>query len=212
MKVDGVFFDLDGTLWDNNENCFLGWREVLIKTPEKIPYPSIEDIRKCAGKTTPEVCAQLLSGIPMPRAEELIETVFESEVAYTAKNGGVLYDRIEETLAALAERYSVFLVSNCDPDYLEAFFENHGLRKYFRDAASYTGEHHAKADNILELVKRYDIKCPVYVGDTIMDYQATTVAGVPFIHAAYGFGEVPEARYRIEALGDLPEYLMTLDL
>jgi phosphoglycolate phosphatase len=42
------------------------------------------------------------------------------------------------------------------------------------------------------------------VGDTDWDYQAAQRAGVPFIHAAYGFGTV-EGAPRLEKLSDLPE-------
>jgi phosphoglycolate phosphatase len=35
------------------------------------------------------------------------------------------------------------------------------------------------------------------------DYKATKEAGLPFIHAAYGFGEVPDADYVVNAPLDL---------
>ncbi len=212
MRAVGVFFDLDGTLWDDIDNCFMAWREVLSQTPEHIPYPDAEQIRQTAGKTTPELCESLMPGVPAKRAEELIEACFRKEIEYTGRNGGVLYPHVEEMLASLSDRCSVFLVSNCDPEYLETFFRKHGLRRFFRDTAVYTGEGHAKADNIRELMARYALACPVYVGDTVMDYRAATAAGVPFIHAAYGFGRVPEAKYRIETPADLPALWVTFGL
>ena len=36
-----------------------------------------------------------------------------------------------------------------------------------------------------------------------MDMEAAQEAGVPFVHAAYGFGEVPEAEHSIFTLGQL---------
>ena len=44
------------------------------------------------------------------------------------------------------------------------------------------------------IAERNHLKHPVYVGDTIGDYNACQEAGVPFVFAAYGFGEVPEKK------------------
>ena len=43
----------------------------------------------------------------------------------------------------------------------------------------------------------------VYVGDIQGDYDASRKAGVGFIHAAYGFGIVPEAQYKIQSFSEL---------
>ena len=40
------------------------------------------------------------------------------------------------------------------------------------------------------MAERLGLQAPVYVGDTVLDYEAAKAAGVPFIHAAYGFGKV----------------------
>ena len=45
----------------------------------------------------------------------------------------------------------------------------------------------------------------IYIGDTKKDREAALLAGIPFIHAAYGFGEVPDAAGVIHSLADLPE-------
>ena len=38
------------------------------------------------------------------------------------------------------------------------------------------------------VARRRGLHSPVYVGDTAMDEESAAEAGVPFIHAAYGFG------------------------
>ena len=48
------------------------------------------------------------------------------------------------------------------------------------------------------------------MGDTDWDYQAARRAGVPFIHAAYGFGQV-EGVPAIRRFGELDGLLKTLD-
>ena len=44
----------------------------------------------------------------------------------------------------------------------------------------------------------------IYLGDTAGDQAAAAGAGIPFVHAAYGFGAVPDAALRIPALPALP--------
>ena len=50
----------------------------------------------------------------------------------------------------------------------------------------------------------------VYIGDTKKDREAALRAGVPFIHAAYGFGEVEAPDSVIRSLSELPETISAL--
>ena len=52
-------------------------------------------------------------------------------------------------------------------------------------------------------MSRNDIADAWYVGDTLKDQQACEAAGVPFIYAAYGFGEASRWQARIEQFHDL---------
>ena len=61
----------------------------------------------------------------------------------------------------------------------------------------------AKAENITRIVDDYHLNSPVYVGDTMGDYEACGKAGVPFIFASYGFGNVPEPYAVIQKPMDL---------
>jgi phosphoglycolate phosphatase len=54
-------------------------------------------------------------------------------------------------------------------------------------------------------VERNHLQQAVYVGDIQGDFEATTEAGLPFIHAAYGFGTISEPTPKISALAELPE-------
>ena len=67
----------------------------------------------------------------------------------------------------------------------------------------------SKAENIRLLLSRNAIDAAIYVGDTEKDKAAADGAGIPFVHAAYGFGRVPDADWKISTLADLP--LLTAD-
>ena len=48
-----------------------------------------------------------------------------------AKVGGRLYEGLEETLKYLSAKYPLYIVSNCQKGYIEAFLSYHQLGKYF---------------------------------------------------------------------------------
>ena len=129
------------------------------------------------------------------RAEDICRRCIHGENAYIARHGGDLYPGVRETLAALSEKYPLFIVSNCLEGYIECFLESSGLGPCFRDFACEGSTGLRKAGNIALIARRNGLEAPVYVGDTVMDERSAREAGVPFIHAAYGFGgcEHPDA-------------------
>ena len=97
---------------------------------------------------------------------------------------------MHETLKKLSETHTLCIVSNCDNGYIQAFLKAHNMAQYFTDYECMGSTGKPKADNIALVVEHNHLKAPVYVGDTVWDYNSATQAGVPFIFAAYGFGNV----------------------
>ena len=63
-----------------------------------------------------------------------------------------------------------------------------------------------KGENIKLVVKRNNIKTAAYVGDTMGDFTAAKTAGIDFIYAEYGFGNIDnikECAYVINQFSDL---------
>ena len=106
-------------------------------------------------------------------------------------------------LKQLKENYRLFIVSNCQAGYIEVFLETSGLGSYFEGHLCPGDTGNAKADNICKIIQEYHLKAPVYVGDTLGDFNATKTAGIPFVFASYGFGQVPSPDYTIHCPGDL---------
>ena len=61
-----------------------------------------------------------------------------------------------------------------------------------------------KGENIRLVMERNGYRKAVYVGDTRKDQEAAQAAGIPFVHAAYGFGEADVPDGTIASLADLP--------
>ena len=67
-----------------------------------------------------------------------------------------------------------------------------------------------KGENIRLVMRRNGFDHAVYIGDTVKDQEAAVLAGVPFIHAAYGFGQVSGADAVIHSLSELPEAIESI--
>lgn len=207
MKYDSIIFDLDGTLWDSTETSASVWTKIISKYPEVTDTVTADKLRALFGRPLREIGIALFQSISEERAIELIEECCREQGPYIAKEGGILYPELEETLEALAKKYKLIIVSNCEDGYIESFYEAHGLQRYFSDyeCPGRTGK--LKADNIKLVAERNGLKAPVYVGDTLGDATAAKEAGVPFIFAEYGFGQVEEYVDVIHSFGDLKKYI-----
>ena len=89
--------------------------------------------------------------------------------------------------------------------YIEAFLSHHGLEEYFDDTENFGHTGHGKGYNIRLVVERNRLERTIYLGDTQGDYDAAKEAGIPFLHAAYGFGTVPAGTASISDIRELPD-------
>ena len=190
MKYDGILFDLDGTLWNATDAITVSWAEALKDAPDVEQLPTKEQLESVMGMTAEELMATLFPTLTKERHLELFERCCQVENVYLREHGGTLYPEMEETLSRLSEKLPLFIVSNCNAEYIPCFLDAHKLHSYFRDWECIGRTGKPKGDNIQLVVQRNGFEHPVYIGDTSMDQDAAGKAGVPFIHAAYGFGQV----------------------
>ena len=112
---------------------------------------------------------------------------------------------IRETLQKLKEKYNLYIVSNCQSGYIEAFLTFYGFGKYIDDIECYGNNNLIKGDNIRLVADRNHLDKAVYVGDIQGDYDSSVEAGVKFIHAAYGFGSIVQQVPVINEFSELPD-------
>ncbi|UWP58767.1 HAD family hydrolase [Ruminococcus gauvreauii] len=203
--TDSIIFDVDGTLWDSTEIVARAWTEVLAaKTSLNLTItPGL--LKSVFGRTLPDIASILFSDETPDRQLELIDLCCEHEHELLRKYGAPLYPAWSQVFEILSGRYPLFLVSNCEAGYIETFLECTGFGCYIKDHLCPGDTGNAKADNILEIIRRHDLKSPAYVGDTAGDYRAVKEAGpqIPFVFASYGFGEVENPDYIIHSPLDL---------
>jgi phosphoglycolate phosphatase len=201
--MDSIIFDLDGTLWDASENVLLCWNNVLKDKEDVKRLLVLEDFHGIMGLQMKEIGEKFFPYLEEARREELLKECSEVECQYLSEKGGTLYDNLKETLQGLSKKYKLFIVSNCQEGYIEAFFQYHQLGQYFLDYENPGRTGLSKGENIKLIIKRNNLKDPVYVGDTAGDLKGAQIAGIPFVYASYGFGKVSHFDYSIDKLEDL---------
>jgi len=209
MKT-GLIFDMDGTLWDSSENVAASWTEKVKLLGYDRPPITKQDIMSVMGLTMDRLAAIIFSDLPEKERMELLDLCCEHENNFLRSHGGVLYPDLEETFVRLREKYHLYIVSNCQKGYIEAFLDYYGFWRYFDDIECYGNNLKEKGDNIALIVRRNSLDKAWYVGDIQGDYDATMKAGLDFIHAAYGFGTIKQTVPELERFSDLPELLDTL--
>jgi phosphoglycolate phosphatase len=189
-KFDSIIFDLDGTLWDSTNNVALAWQAALNEVDYIDELMTQERVRSITGMTYDAIFDKLFGNLNTTQRSEVQSLCAKHELEILHTKGGELYPLLDETLSYLAGKYKLFIVSNCQSGYIEVFFKISQMEHYFMGHQCYGTKGRPKAENIKDVVMDHNLKFPVYIGDTMGDYDSATKAGVPFIFADYGFGVV----------------------
>lgn len=205
MNKTGIIFDLDGTLWNTSETIVPIWNEVLKSHSETDKQLTVAEMNGYMGKTLEQIARLMLPKLGPKKAMSIVCECCDVEQGYLKKVGGKLYDNLAETLKQLKEKHSLYIVSNCQDGYVQAFLDFHGFNEIFDDFEMSGRTKKSKGENIKMIIERNNIDKAVYLGDTQGDYDAAKEADVPFIFAEYGFGSVDNFKYSIKEFSELPK-------
>lgn len=205
MDFKNYIFDMDGTIWDAAEMAARGFTAGIRASGRSDRIVTVEDIHQNFGLTLEQVAVNLL---PELSEKEAMEVILECEKHQCAAMEGhvqeIVFPQVVETLQKLKERgCGIYIVSNCLDGYLDILYRNLDVKKYIDGDAWLHHPMHCKADNIRYVVDKYQLTDACYVGDIQGDYEASMQAGVEFVFASYGYGDVPEAKYIIKQFSDL---------
>jgi phosphoglycolate phosphatase len=198
MKHDAIIFDLDGTLWDASDSSALGWTNGLKELGIPDRTISAADIRSIAGNPF-EKCIDILIPELREAKPECFDILNKHERKAISKLGGTLYPEVKQTLADLAKKSKLFLMSNCQKWYLDNFLKFSGLQ--FADIDCYGMSGVSKKEMLNNLKVKHNLQSPVYVGDTLGDQQAAE--DMDFIYVAYGFGKVENPQVTVNSFTEL---------
>ena len=211
MSFDSLIFDIDGTLWDSRALVAEGYNIQLKAEGYDHLCVDAETLRPLFGKVMTEIADAILASIPAEHRYDLMERCMETENRYLHENEcRIGYAGVKETLEELAKKYRLFIVSNSQCGYPDLCVQKLGISHLIEGHLCFGDTGRSKGYTILELMRRHGIENAVYIGDTQGDYEATVVAGIPFIFAAFGFGSPEQFVARVEDFRDLPQVLETL--
>lgn len=195
--MDSIIFDLDGTLWDPREVVVEAWNKVLKQYTDERMLTQ-QDLKNVMGLQQKEIGQKLFPHLSEHQYANVAGKFSAVECERLSREGGRLYEGVERVLEQLSEKYELYIVSNCQEGYIESFYTYHELDKHFVDFENPGRTGLSKGENIELIMKRNHIESAIYVGDTEGDQQAAQAAGIPFVYAAYGFGDVEGYDYAIE--------------
>ncbi len=201
----GIIFDMDGTLWDSADGVAKSWTQVIHNEYKKDMDITEADVKAVMGKTMDVIAQIVFPELDKEAQQMLLEKCCDWENEYLRRNGGKLFPELEDTLKKLKKRYHLYIVSNCQSGYIEAFLDYYNFGQYFEDIECYGNNEKSKGDNVRLVMERNGLEQTIYVGDIQGDYEATMQAGAAFIHAKYGFGTINTKVAEIEKFSDLPE-------
>ena len=201
MEYDSLIFDLDGTLWDALHTSAAAFTEVFHS------YGILNDVtadalKKVTGLPFDECIEKMYPGIS-DKYPDILKEFDVYERAAIEKKGGCIYPSVVQGIKVLSGKYKIFIVSNCDEWYLQAFLRHSALPGFITDYTCYGKSRHTKSEMITMLKDTYLLHKPVYVGDTMLDYTSSAGCNIDFIYAEYGFGSVDAPCRKISCFDEL---------
>lgn len=201
----GIIFDIDGTLWDATAEVTDAWNMALRNVKEFNIQISVNDMISYMGITAYEIGERMLpTTLSRERKTEIVDSCLKSQAIYQKTHFSPLYENAIPIIRELSEKYNIYIVSNCPHGYIDNLFLQTGLGDIVSDYEYHGRTGLPKSDSIKLLLERNKLDKVVYLGDTDGDYRACKKAGIPFIHAAYGYGRPHEPTPFILSFNELP--------
>lgn len=212
IKTDGIILDIDGTLWNTTGVVSGAWNKAIEDLGYPAPKTEPELLKKEFGKPMNVIADDLWPALTQEQKDLLMQKCCEREQEALKENQeDIAYPTVRETIKKLSDRFDLYIVSNCQSGYIELTMRKNSIENFIRDHECYGDTKKGKADNLRSLVERNHIKAPVYVGDTQGDADACREAGVKFVFASYGFGDVKEFAAKVDRFDQLLDLFQNLD-
>ena len=204
--------DIDGTLWNTTGVVAKAWNKAIADCGFDADEVNASGLQKEFGKPMNVIADDLWPALSQGQKDLLMkQCCVREQEALKENHEDISYPAVRDTIKALAQKFRLYIVSNCQSGYIELTMEKNKIADYIKDHECYGDTGIGKADNLRLLVRRNGIKAPVYVGDTQGDADACREAGVKFVWAGYGFGSVQEFAAKVDRFDQLLDLFQNLD-
>lgn len=201
---------MDGTLWDGLNIYVESWNRGL-KESNISKTVSRDEIAAMVGWESQKVLDNLLPGYNTDHQQKVLEAVNGFPPVLLNELGGILYEGVKSGVAQLASKYQLFIVSNCAEGLIRLFTKWADIEQYVTDEIAHGVNSMPKHYNIKLLIEKYNLKSPVYVGDTAGDSEQSELAGVPFVFLSHGFGTTEKYTLKFDDFKAFTTYFMTIE-
>lgn len=155
--MDGIIFDVDGTLWDSVEVVAESWNLAIKENSDLEPNLNREILQGLFGKTMDEIAAGVFPDLDPDSRRKLMDICFDYENRYLETHPGVYYEGVMDTLKELALEYPLFIVSNCQCGYIEVMMKGAGMEPYIKDFLCFGQTQTSKDQTILKLMEKNNL-------------------------------------------------------
>jgi len=184
---DALIFDMDGTLWDAVETYTLAWNEYF-KRHRLTTFLTKADLDILMGLEEEKFLEIVLPDFTFVDRKSCYKEVIQLQYDLIDEIGGNIYGGVQKYLPLLHKKYQLFIVSNCPKNTIHHFMKFAGIEHLITSSLSHGQNYKPKHENISSLVTNYNLKKPLYIGDTQGDMIQSEKAEVPFVFMTYGFG------------------------
>lgn len=183
-----IFFDLDGTILDTLDDLKNAVNAALIK--ENFPIRTREEIRLFIGNGTAKLIER---SCPKDTPQDIQDRVWNNFFLHYKEHYfdyTVPYKGIKEALQELKKSYRLVVVSNKDDVFAKNIVEKNFPGIFDCIQGTYRDKPRKPDPYIINKVideLNIDRKKSIYVGDTNVDVESATNAGLPLILVTYGY-------------------------
>lgn len=204
---DSLIFDMDGTLWDAVETYAIAWNKYFEKHQIKA-HLTKQDLDSYMGFEQSAYLKAILPQFNAKERDKMYEKVINIQYQLIDEIGGYIYNGVIDGLKSLSKKYKLFIVSNCPKYTIRHFVKWAKIEEYITETLAHGENFKPKYENIQYLIRKHDLKHPVYIGDTNSDAKQSQMAEVPFIFMEYGFGETNNYHLKFKSFSNFSNYYL----
>ncbi|MGW5981796.1 HAD family hydrolase [Bacillus mycoides] len=208
--LQALIFDMDGTLFQTDKILELSLDDTFNHLRSLQLWDGVTPIdkyREIMGVPLPKVWEALLPNHSNEVREQTDAYFLERLIENIKSGNGALYPNVKEVFSFIKENNcSIYIASNGLTDYLKAIVSHYDLEQWVTETFSIEQISSLnKGDLVKSILKKYDIKEAVVVGDRLSDINAAKDNGLIAIGCNFDFAQEDELAHADLVIDDLME-------
>ena len=186
-KFQNIIFDLDGTLIDSSRGVLSSLDQICLENNIEIERPIL---KKIIGPPLRETLLRLTK-IDDERSIDHLMNCFKLEYDSNGYKDTIVFEGINRMLSSLYDNgINLYIATNKRKNPTNKIINMLTWARFFKGIYSIDSFDcvKTKGDLLSCIVKKYNLKSCIYIGDHSDDFLASKVASLPYIMIGWGFG------------------------